>query len=226
MLKELSIFIDESGDFGKYYHYCPYYIVSMVFHEQVNSISSQINILDNFLNYNNLSNHTIHTAPLIRQEQSYKDVDIEIRSKIFKQLFNFIRNSKIKYKTLVIDRKICPNQNDLIIQIKNELSLFFRDNLDYFVNFDNIIIYYDNGQMQLKDILNRELCNYLSNYEMRTIIPDEYKLFQVADFVCTVSLIESKIKCGKGLTNSERIFFGSEKKFYKNTLKSLEKLKF
>ena len=29
-MKELSIFVDESGDFGEYNHRTPYYIISMV----------------------------------------------------------------------------------------------------------------------------------------------------------------------------------------------------
>ena len=33
-MKELSIFIDESGDFGEYDYHSPWYIVTMVFHEQ------------------------------------------------------------------------------------------------------------------------------------------------------------------------------------------------
>ena len=37
-MKELSIFIDESGDFGEYDERSPYYIISMVFHDQGISI--------------------------------------------------------------------------------------------------------------------------------------------------------------------------------------------
>lgn len=37
-MKELSIFIDESGDFGEYDYRSPWYIVTMVFHEQDASI--------------------------------------------------------------------------------------------------------------------------------------------------------------------------------------------
>ena len=33
-MKELSIFIDESGNFGEYDYHSPYYIVSFVFHKQ------------------------------------------------------------------------------------------------------------------------------------------------------------------------------------------------
>lgn len=33
-MKELSVFIDESGDFGAYEPHSPYYIITMVFHDQ------------------------------------------------------------------------------------------------------------------------------------------------------------------------------------------------
>ena len=39
-MKELSVFIDESGSFGEYDRQSPYYIIAMVFHDQ--SISNQM----------------------------------------------------------------------------------------------------------------------------------------------------------------------------------------
>ena len=41
-MKELSVFVDESGDFGEYNHHAPYYIIAMVFHKQENSIAEDI----------------------------------------------------------------------------------------------------------------------------------------------------------------------------------------
>ena len=74
MEKELSIFIDESGDLGDYQNHSPFYIISLIFHEQSKSITGEIKKLNDFLEENNLPNHTIHTAPLIRQEQIYKNI--------------------------------------------------------------------------------------------------------------------------------------------------------
>ena len=34
LMKKLSIFIDESGDFGEYKFHSPYYIMSLVMHKQ------------------------------------------------------------------------------------------------------------------------------------------------------------------------------------------------
>ncbi len=41
-MKELSIFVDESGDFGEYNHHSPYYIITMVFHNQNDDITKDI----------------------------------------------------------------------------------------------------------------------------------------------------------------------------------------
>ena len=41
-MKELSIFIDESGDFGEYEQHSPYYIITMVFHDQAIPISEAV----------------------------------------------------------------------------------------------------------------------------------------------------------------------------------------
>ena len=66
-MKELSIFIDESGDFGEYDFRSPYYIITMVFHNQDCDISECINILNRELAYLKLDNVCIHTGPIIRK---------------------------------------------------------------------------------------------------------------------------------------------------------------
>lgn len=45
-MSELSIFIDESGDFGQYDCRAPYYIISMVFHDQALDLSYEIRQLE------------------------------------------------------------------------------------------------------------------------------------------------------------------------------------
>ena len=50
-MKELSIFVDESGDFGEYRYHSPYYIITMVFHDQNNDITDNIEKFNNELFY-------------------------------------------------------------------------------------------------------------------------------------------------------------------------------
>lgn len=85
MMKELSIFVDESGDFGEYAYHSPYYIISFVLHDQGNSINQDLALLENELRNIGYPNHCIHVGPTIRQEEEYRDVDIETRQKIAKK---------------------------------------------------------------------------------------------------------------------------------------------
>lgn len=226
MERELSIFIDESGDLGNYQNHSPFYIISLVFHEQNKSISNEVKKLDNYLAGCGLPNHTIHTAPLIRQEQIYKNMNVSIRSKLFRQLFNFIRSVDVSYKTIVVDKKMYSQQVDMTRMITMELASFIKSNFSYFTQFDKIIIYYDNGQIQLTKILIAIFGALLENSEFRVITPNNYKLFQAADLICTLALIKNKLISGKKLTNSEEIFFGSAGKLRKNYLKFFEKIEF
>ena len=69
--KILSVFIDESGDFGPYDSHAPYYLVSMVLHNQSISLSENIANFDRHLTNLGYPNHAIHTGPLIRRESIY-----------------------------------------------------------------------------------------------------------------------------------------------------------
>ncbi|WP_165062575.1 hypothetical protein [Adlercreutzia sp. ZJ154] len=41
-MADLSVFIDESGDFGVYEKHAPYYLITLVLHDQSKSISEQV----------------------------------------------------------------------------------------------------------------------------------------------------------------------------------------
>ena len=61
--KIMSIFIDESGDFGPYQSHAPYYIVSMILHNQETDITENINHLNEHIVNLNYNNHAIHVGP-------------------------------------------------------------------------------------------------------------------------------------------------------------------
>ena len=65
--KVLSVFIDESGDFGAYEHHAPYYLVAMVLHDQSVDITSDIRGMDERMRSLGYDHHAIHTGPLIRR---------------------------------------------------------------------------------------------------------------------------------------------------------------
>ncbi len=87
--KVLSVFIDESGDFGPYDFHTPFYLVAMVLHNQDIDISENIDDLENHLSNLGYKQHAIHTGPLIRRESVYANVSMEDRMRLFNALFHF-----------------------------------------------------------------------------------------------------------------------------------------
>ena len=81
--KVLSCFIDEAGDFGEYDFHSPYYIVSVVLHEQSDNIQSTIDGLETYLTSLGYPHHALHTGPLIRRESIYENDLMEDRKKLF-----------------------------------------------------------------------------------------------------------------------------------------------
>lgn len=105
------------------------------------------------------------------------------------------------------------------------MSQFIRENLEYFQSFEKVILYYDNGQHELNRILNTVLATQLADYDVRKVIPNEYRLFQVADLICTLELLKTKIEHGK-LSNSEERIFHSKRDLKKDFLKGIQKKEF
>ena len=69
-MRELSIFVDESGDFGSYEPHAPFYLFTLVFHDQSNAIEDQINHLEHSLaDIGFVAHHCFHAGPIIRREE-------------------------------------------------------------------------------------------------------------------------------------------------------------
>lgn len=220
-MKELSIFIDESGDFGEYDYRCPYYIIAMVMHDQSYDISADLEKLERELDYIGYPNHCVHAGPIIRQEQEYHFESMEVRQKIMKKMMSFLRQIDIKCKTVYIEKKHISDEVEAAGKLAKQLSRFLRDNLADFASYDTVKVYYDNGQIELNKILSSVFNIFLDNVEFRKVIPSDYRLFQIADLVCTLQLLE--LKCDNHvLSNSEKRFFESDRILKKNYIKPLK----
>ena len=53
----------------------------------------------------------------------------------------------------------------------------------------------------------------------QAVRPERYKLFQVADMIATLKLVELKIEHGEPMTESEYKFFGGPRNFKRNYLR-------
>lgn len=220
--KILSAFIDESGDFGPYDTHTPYYLVSMVLHSQSVDISANIRALDEHMKNLGYPHHAIHTGPLIRREAIYSNEYMEDRKRLFNALFHFSRKLNFNYLCAKVKKSECPD----VVTMAGKLSKAIADeiiiHIDYWNSFDKVIIYYDNGQVELTKILTSVFNVLCANVEFRKVQPIEYKLFQVADLICTIELLWEKAE-NNAFSKSETEFFGSTRDFKKNYFKVLSK---
>lgn len=221
-MKELSIFIDESGDFGEYSSHSPYYIITMIFHNQEADITNEISHLNKELSNLNLDNLCIHTGPIIRKEEIYKNMDITEQRKIFNKMIAFIRNVNIRYKSFYVEKKHINDAIEIIGKLSKQISNFIREHYEEFLQFNNVKIYYDNGQVEVSKILSSVFNALLPNPILKKVMPYEYKLFQAADFLCTITLIQLKLESNL-FSKSEMNFFGNIRDLKRNYIKPLKK---
>ena len=222
----LSIFCDESGDFGPLESHSPYYLVSFVFHDQGERIADSIAGLEQSLaNEGRSRSESIHTGPLIRKEPPYEFVDLRTRRRLFSHIEHLMRNCPVSAKTFTVDKRMFGSGGDLAERLAREMGTFIRDNLRYFQSFEKVILYYDHGQRELYGTLRLIFSANLTNIEFRTVSPINYRLFQVADLVCTLELLAVKLK-NNTLSTSEETFFGSRRSLKKDHLKVLDRKSF
>jgi len=79
-MKTLSVFIDESGDTGPYDHRSPFYLVSMVFHDQSRDITPNLHRLQNAVQLAGYPNCIMHAGPLIRREKEFVELTMPERN--------------------------------------------------------------------------------------------------------------------------------------------------
>lgn len=221
-MRELSIFIDESGDFGEIKESPAYYLVTFVFHEQDANINEYVMRLEESIEISGFDIEYIHTGPVIRREEVFSRYSIDERRKLLYKMLNFVNVCPISYLTVTIDRKEATDKIALSGKLGKAINEAFMNHQEYFMNFDKIIVYYDNGQSELSAILNVFFSIQFSNVEFRKAEPQKYRLLQAADFICTMELLKIKRE-EKRLSRSEEKFFYKPQELKKTFLKSIEK---
>jgi len=224
-MKELSIFVDESGDFGAYKYHSPFYIVTLVFHDQSEDISYDIDRFNEKIRLAEFPDSPVHTGPLIRNEGVYSNLSLLERKRIFNSLYFFTKNVEIKYRAIIVEKKQLVDEIDLHLRITKQLSAFLKKNIDELLQFERIVVYYDFGQMELTKILLSVFNSVLSDVEFKKVVPANYKLFQVADMLCSLELLSIKAE-KKTLSKSEHLFFESERDLKKSYLNAIRKKRY
>ena len=221
----LSVFVDESGRFVYPDRDSRFYILGMVFHDQSDSIKEAVLDLERGLLGIGIDPEAFvfQTGPLIRREKSYAILSRNFRGRIYARLMTFARRVIFKYHCIHVDKKFIGSSLQIVGSLKNSLELFIASHMEFLKSYDKVKIYYDCGQSPITNLLHLSFKAIGGSVEfIQNVQPCRYRLFQLADFICTLSLIHLKILRGEPLTESEWKFFGGRKAFIRNELKLLK----
>ena len=216
-MSELSIFVDESGD--KTQH-AQYFVLTLVLHDQNEAIAKDISIYEKTLSDADIPNVPFHSEPLLNGHGDYKNLPLERRKKILTAFGSLVRFLPIKYKSFVYKRAHFGSIEKLAARMQRDVSSMLFDNLELFQSYDHVKVYYDNGQNIVKQALHEAIENALSKeavVKKRTTMT-EYRLAQVADYLCTIELAAAKYAAKENGGTYDK-FFGGVGAFKRNWLK-------
>ena len=181
-----------AGDFGEIKERPAYYLVTFVFHDQNKNIDKQVIKLEESVRVAGFDVEYIHTGPVIRREEIFAKYSIDERRKLLYKMLNFVNACPISYLTVVVDRKEAMDKVSLSGRLAKAINAAMGRYQDFFAGFDQITVYYDNGQSELSAILNAVFSIRFANVEFRKAQPQKYRLLQAADFICTMNCCRSR----------------------------------
>lgn len=217
MARELSVFVDESGDRGGK---ARYYILTLVFHVQSEDIREAVGRYEESLVRNDLPNVPFHSEPLLNGHGDYEYLTLGQRKKMLSSFAALVRYLPIRYSTFVYRRSEFEDPDGLSARMRRDISGLLFDHLGFFQSFDEVKVYYDNGQDIVRRALDRSIGFVLSKgvVDRRRTSMTDYRLEQVADYLCTVELAAVKY-AAKEDGGTYNKFFGGVGAFKRNWLK-------
>lgn len=222
--KTLSVFVDESGSFDSSCEPSRFYLVTCVFHDQSSGLTAQLAHLEAQMAYLRLSAFCFHAGPLIRREAEYRALDLVSRRKIFSRLVAFARACPVFYHVFSLDKRFFSSPKAMQAELTRQMCDYLDGLSSRLSAFDSVKVYYDNGQAQVKAILKDAFGSAGVTFPSQ-VTPERYRLFQVADLICTVELMRLKLSSGLSFTRSEDVFFSGVRAFKKTVLKPISRLR-
>lgn len=219
---EISVFVDESGEFGTE---SKRYLLTLVFHEQKDSISEQISRYQQSLMIRGLPDVPFHASPLLNGHDDYEGFEIGIRKQLLASFFTMLQHLPIRYRTFAYEKGEYAAGGDLCAKMKRDVINMMLENLEYFQGFEKVNIYYDDGQALVSRVL-RDAAEYALSAGAvvhKECNPQSLMLAQAADLLCTIELTAIKYSRHEQTRTDER-FFGAAGSFKKNWLKKVRKM--
>ncbi len=219
---EVSVFADESGECGTE---SKYYILTLVFHDQSVAIEEPLRLYQRSLRQKGLPDIPLHTSPLMNGHDEYEDMDIQTRKQLLSLFFVMLQHLPIKYASFAYAKSEFKNTGALMARMRRDAVNMIFEHIEWLQSFDKVKVYYDDGQDAVTRVLHAALEYALSTNAVlyKEGDPQEYRLAQSADLLCTLELIALKYSA-KEQSRTDVRFFGDYGAFKKNFLKKIRKM--
>lgn len=217
MARELSIFADESSGRGGTSRN---FLLTFVLHDQSEPIAGAVERYEESLRRAGLPDIPFHSEPLLNGHGPYENLDMAQRKRLLASFGVLVQRLPVSYRTFAYRRSEVGEVAVLEARMKRDISAFLFDHLAFFQNFDEVKVYYDNGQDVVRRALDQSIGFALSREAVvrRASAMADYRLSQVADYLCTLELAALKYDAGEdGATYGK--FFGGVGSFKRNWLK-------
>ena len=167
----------------------------------------------------------LHLGPLLNGNDAYRNMEISMRKRYLYSFVVLSEHLPFKYLTLAYRKgDFGGDGQKLLTRMKRDLTLALFDNLEYLQAFDIVKIYYDNGQAIVTKAIHDAIEYVLAKDAIiyRDAKPEQYRLLQLADYLCTLELTAVKYRDGCA-TKTDKIFFGEWGSFKRKYLKKLRR---
>ena len=94
-MRELSVFVDESGDLGGE---SKYYLMALIFHDQDDHLADSIALYERALAKRNLPDVALHFGPLLHAHDEYRTMDVGQRATILSSFGTFAQHTPFQYR--------------------------------------------------------------------------------------------------------------------------------
>lgn len=216
------MFVDESGSQEGHSRYC---LVTLVFHRQSLSVEDAIAGHEADLSRRGLDDVASHMSPLMNGHDAYENYDMATRKMMLSAFEGFVRKLPFTYKTFAYKRSEVESPERFTARFRRDLMLFLMGDLAFFQEFAAVKIYYDNGQPMVTEALHKAIDYTISRQAVmyRAATQTDYRLSQVADYICTLELTDIKYKAGELTATDIKIFGEDYQAFKRNHLKHVRK---
>ena len=97
-------------------------------------------------------------------------MDMGDRRKVFKRMMGFVRNIDVKCESFYIEKKHIGDGIEASAKLSKIIARFIREHYEFFLSFDSVKVYYDNGQVEVNKILAAVFSTLLDNVEFRKVM--------------------------------------------------------